>query len=50
MTINDMVVVKEGLQLGDQIVTEGVQKIRDNSVIAIVPAGTKPGTTMAQAK
>ena len=50
MTINDMVVVKDGLQLGDQIVTEGVQKLRDNSSIVVIPSGTEPGTTLAQTK
>jgi RND family efflux transporter MFP subunit len=50
MNINDMVVVKNGLQLGDQIVTEGVQKLKDNSSIVVIPAGTEPGTTLAQTK
>lgn len=50
MNINDMVVVKDGLQLGDQIVIEGVQKLRDKSPIVVIPAGTEPGTTLAQTK
>ena len=50
MNINDMVVVKDGLQLGDQIVTEGVQKLKDNSSIVVIPAGPEPGTTVAQTK
>ena len=32
-TINDKVIVKSGLQAGDSIVVEGVQKIRDGSLI-----------------
>jgi RND family efflux transporter MFP subunit len=32
---NDKVVVKSGLQQGDEIVTDGVQKLRDSSVIKI---------------
>jgi membrane fusion protein (multidrug efflux system) len=39
MTINDMVIVKEGLQLADKIVTDGVQKLRDNSPVVLVAAG-----------
>jgi RND family efflux transporter MFP subunit len=39
MTIRDMVVVKEGLTPGEQIVTEGIQRLRDNSTIALTPAG-----------
>ena len=43
MRINDMVIVKDGLQLADQIVTEGVQKLRDNSPVVLVAAGVQPG-------
>ena len=50
MRINDMVIVKDGLQLADQIVTEGVQKLRDNSPVVLVAAGTKPGAQAAQVK
>ncbi len=35
MTINDKVVVKDGLQLGDRIVTEGIQKLKDNSSVVV---------------
>jgi membrane fusion protein (multidrug efflux system) len=50
MNINGKIVVKEGLQLGDQIVTEGVQKLRDNSSVVVIPADTNPGSVLAQAK
>jgi RND family efflux transporter MFP subunit len=48
--INGMVLVKSGLRVGEQIVTDGVQKLRDNSLIAAVPAATRPGLAMAQTK
>ncbi len=41
MTMGDLVVVKEGLQAGNQIVTEGVQKLRDNAQVVVVPANVK---------
>jgi RND family efflux transporter MFP subunit len=50
MNINAMVVVKDGLQPGEQIVTDGVQKLRDNSPIVAIPAGTNPGIAMAGTK
>lgn len=40
-TIKDMVIVNDGLKTGEEIVTEGVQKLRDNSPIVLTPAGTK---------
>ena len=49
MNINDQVVVKEGLREGEQIVTDGVQKLRDNSTVAARPA-IKPGIAMEQPK
>lgn len=42
MSINDMVIVKDGLQAGDQVVVEGMQRLRDNSIVAVAPAGTQP--------
>jgi membrane fusion protein (multidrug efflux system) len=33
MNINDMIIVKDGLQPGDQIVTEGMQRLRENSIV-----------------
>jgi RND family efflux transporter MFP subunit len=46
--INDKVIVKDGLQDGDQVVIEGVQKLRDGAVVQ--PAqqggtGNKPDST-----
>ena len=38
-TINDMIIVKSGLKPGDEIVTEGVQKLRDNSPVIVASAG-----------
>ncbi len=49
MNINDQVVVMEGLREGDQIVTDGVQKLRDNSTVAARPA-VRPGIAMGQPK
>jgi RND family efflux transporter MFP subunit len=40
--VNDQVIVKNGLQFGDQIVVEGNQKLRDNSSISLNPPGAKP--------
>ncbi|MDR3610568.1 MAG: efflux RND transporter periplasmic adaptor subunit [Ignavibacteriaceae bacterium] len=44
---NEKVIVKDGLRVGEEIVTEGIQKLKDNSMIALNPPGakTKPGTT-----
>jgi RND family efflux transporter MFP subunit len=44
---NDKVLVKDGLRVGEEIVTEGTQKLRDNSMIAITAPGAKtnPGTS-----
>ena len=46
MQINDKVIVKDGLQPGETIVTEGTQKLKDNSVVAINSPGkkTNPGS------
>jgi RND family efflux transporter MFP subunit len=41
MTIDDMVVVNSGLQPGDQVVVEGMQRLRDNSVVAVAAAASK---------
>ncbi len=48
--INDLVVAREGLSPGDQIVVDGVQKMRDNAVVAVVPQQMKPATETASAK
>jgi membrane fusion protein (multidrug efflux system) len=49
MQINDKVIVKDGLKPGETIVTEGTQKLKDNSVVAINSPGkkTNPGSTGA---
>jgi RND family efflux transporter MFP subunit len=42
--VSDMVVVNAGLQPGDQVVTEGVQKLRDNAPVAANQQGAQaPG-------
>jgi membrane fusion protein (multidrug efflux system) len=48
MTIDDKVVVKNGLNPGDRIVMEGVQKLRDNSLVSVIADAPKPGTSPAQ--
>jgi RND family efflux transporter MFP subunit len=45
--INDMVVARDGLSPGDQIVVDGVQKLRDNATVAVVPPQVKPTTATA---
>jgi RND family efflux transporter MFP subunit len=42
MSIDDMIVVNTGLQPGDQVVVEGMQRLRENSVVCATPAGSKP--------
>ena len=39
--IKDMIVVNGGLKPGEQVVTEGVQKLRDNSPIVLASANNK---------
>jgi RND family efflux transporter MFP subunit len=41
MNINDMVIVKDGLQAGDQVVVEGMQRLRENSIVAVAPAAAQ---------
>ncbi|HTY60594.1 MAG TPA: efflux RND transporter periplasmic adaptor subunit, partial [Bacteroidota bacterium] len=48
--INDMVVARSGLAPGDQIVIDGVQKLRDNAVVAVVGPQAKPSTETVSAK
>jgi membrane fusion protein (multidrug efflux system) len=49
MQIKDKVIVKDGLQPGETIVTEGNQKLKDNSVVSINNSGNKsnPGSSGA---
>ncbi len=43
MSIKDKVIVNVGLDVGDQIVIEGVQKLRDNATVALsTPAPAQP--------
>jgi membrane fusion protein (multidrug efflux system) len=46
-TVNDMVIVTDGLQPGDQIVIEGMQRLRDQTTVVVLPAGTKPSGSSA---
>jgi len=39
--INDMVVARSGLAAGEQIVIDGVQKLRDNATVALAPPQAK---------
>lgn len=48
--VNDMVVARGGLSPGDQIVVDGVQRLRDNVTVAVVPPQVKPATETAPAK
>jgi RND family efflux transporter MFP subunit len=43
MTIDDMVVVNNGLQPGDQVVVEGMQRLRDNAMVSVNTAPPKTG-------
>ena len=40
--INDMVVARSGLAPGEQIVVDGVQKLRDNATVSVAPPPGKP--------
>jgi membrane fusion protein (multidrug efflux system) len=44
---NDMVIVKAGLKSGEQIVTQGMQKLRDNSLIMLSSESKKPSKQTA---
>jgi membrane fusion protein (multidrug efflux system) len=48
--INEMVIVKDGLNPGEFVITEGVQKLRDNSPIILAPAHSKQVTQAAPGK
>lgn len=47
ISVNDMVIVTDGLQVGDQIVTEGMQRLRDQATVVVLPAGSKPSGSSA---
>ncbi|MHA4807718.1 efflux RND transporter periplasmic adaptor subunit [Flavitalea flava] len=42
--VNDKVVIRDGLKEGEQVVTEGVQKLRDSSTVQLAPPGGKPAS------
>ena len=46
-TVGDMVIINSGLKPGEQIVTEGVQKLRDNSPIVLASAHEAAGSGSA---
>jgi membrane fusion protein (multidrug efflux system) len=46
--INDKVVVKQGLEINQQIVTDGVQKIRDGAMVQV--SAPNAGKTADSAK
>jgi RND family efflux transporter MFP subunit len=48
MPINDMVIVNDGLRSGEQIVVDGTQKLRDNSIVMVIPAGAKTAAATQQ--
>jgi membrane fusion protein (multidrug efflux system) len=50
MKVNGKAIVKVGLQAGEQIVVEGVQKLRDNSPIVIPTAVSAASSQTASAK
>jgi RND family efflux transporter MFP subunit len=43
MNINDMVIVNSGLQAGEEVVVEGMQRLRDNTIVAVAPAAGQLG-------
>lgn len=45
--VNDKVVVKDGLKEDEQVVTEGVQKLRDSSAVQLAHPGAKPAAGSA---
>ncbi len=49
-TLGENVVVSEGLQVGQQIVTEGVQRLRDNAPVVVVPTQTGSAAQTPSAK
>ena len=50
MNIKDMVVVNDGLQPGDQIVTEGMQRLRENTIVVARPAGISAASDSSHGK
>ena len=50
MQVNDMVVVREGLQVGEQVVTDGVQRLRPNAPVTVAAAHPGNGPEYVQGK
>ena len=48
--INDMVVARSGLAAGEQIVIDGIQKLRDNAPVTVVPPPSKAVADAAPVK
>jgi multidrug efflux pump subunit AcrA (membrane-fusion protein) len=48
--IRDKVVVTQGLHPGDRVVTEGVQRLRDNALVAVNLAGAGQAADSVQGK
>jgi len=48
--INDMVVARSGLEAGDQLVVDGIQKLRDNAAVTVVPPASKAVADAAPVK
>jgi membrane fusion protein (multidrug efflux system) len=46
--INDKIVVKSGLQQGDSLVTDGVQKLRDSVAVRVGPPKAPPAAPAAK--
>ncbi len=42
MNVNDLVIVRDGLQAGDQIVVDGMQRLKDQATVVVLPVGSKP--------
>jgi RND family efflux transporter MFP subunit len=50
MNINDMVIVRDGLRAGEQVVVEGMQRLRDNAVVAVAADAAQPAAQSPHGK
>lgn len=50
MKVNDKVIVNQGLRSGEQIVVEGTQRLKDSTIVAVVPPTGNGTTERAQGK
>ncbi|MBU0909752.1 MAG: efflux RND transporter periplasmic adaptor subunit [Proteobacteria bacterium] len=48
-TVGDNWLVSEGLQAGDRVILEGIQRARPGTPVKVVPFGSKPGADAAAA-